>query len=42
LKDLTKHTKIKTDLSLSELEKGVVKAGGKLAAIKAKQNIETV
>jgi aconitate hydratase len=42
LKDLTKRTKIETVLSLSELEKGVVKAGGKLAAIKAKQNIETV
>jgi aconitate hydratase len=42
LKDLTKRTKIETDLSLSEREKGVVKAGGKLAAIKAKQSIETV
>ncbi|MGD0407081.1 MAG: aconitate hydratase [Candidatus Bathyarchaeia archaeon] len=40
VKNLTKNTKIEVALSLSELEKGIVKAGGKLAAIKAKQNIK--
>jgi aconitate hydratase len=38
VKNLTKDTKIEVALSLSELEKRIVKAGGKLAAIKAKQN----
>jgi hypothetical protein len=40
VKNLTKGTKIEVALSLSELEKGIVKAGGKLTAIKAKQNIK--
>lgn len=37
VKNLTKDTKIDVILSLSDLEKSMVKAGGKLAAIKAKQ-----
>ncbi len=37
VKNQTKGTTIDVTLSLSELEKGMVKAGGKLAAIKAKQ-----
>jgi aconitate hydratase len=37
LKNQTKGTKIEVVLSLSSLEKEIVKAGGKLAAIKAKQ-----
>ncbi|MBT0159257.1 aconitate hydratase [Candidatus Bathyarchaeota archaeon A05DMB-2] len=37
LKNRTKGTEIRVDLSLSEAEKQVLKAGGKLAAIKAKQ-----
>ena len=37
LKNLTKGTTIEVTLSLSELEKSMVKAGGKLAVIKAKQ-----
>jgi hypothetical protein len=37
LKNQTKGTKIEVMLSLSSLEKEIVKAGGKLAAIKAKQ-----
>jgi aconitate hydratase len=40
VKNLTKGTQIEVALSLSELKKGIVKAGGKLAAIKAKQNIK--
>jgi aconitate hydratase len=37
IKNLTKGTTIDVTLSLSNLEKSIVKAGGKLAAIKAKQ-----
>jgi aconitate hydratase len=37
IKNLTKDTTIKVTLCLSDLEKSIVKAGGKLAAIKAKQ-----
>ena len=37
LKNETKGTTIDVTLSLSDLEKSLVKAGGKLAAIKAKQ-----
>ena len=37
VKNLTKDTTFEVALSLSELEKSMVKAGGKLAAIKAKQ-----
>ena len=37
IKNLTKDTTIKVTLCLSDLEKIIVKAGGKLAAIKAKQ-----
>jgi aconitate hydratase len=37
VKNLTKGTTIDVTLSLSDLEKSMVKAGGKLAAIKAKQ-----
>ena len=37
VKNQTKGTTIEVTLSLSELEKRMVKAGGKLAAIKAKQ-----
>jgi aconitate hydratase len=37
VKNLTKGTKVDVTLSLSDLEKNMVKAGGKLAAIKAKQ-----
>ena len=37
VKNLTKGTTFEVALSLSELEKSMVKAGGKLAAIKAKQ-----
>ena len=37
VKNLTKGTKIEVTLSLSKLEKSIVRAGGKLAAIKAKQ-----
>ena len=39
---LTKGTKIDVILTLSELEKGIVKAGGKLGAIKSKQKINTL
>jgi aconitate hydratase len=38
LNNLTKSNEIEVGLSLSELEKRIVRAGGKLAAIKAKQN----
>ncbi|HMK94162.1 MAG TPA: aconitate hydratase [Candidatus Limnocylindrales bacterium] len=37
LKNQTKDTRIEAVLSLNSLEKGIIKAGGKLAAIKAKQ-----
>ncbi len=37
VKNLTKGTSVEVNLSLTELEKSIVKAGGKLAAIKAKQ-----
>ena len=37
VKNLTKGTTIEVTLSLTDLEKNMVKAGGKLAAIKAKQ-----
>jgi aconitate hydratase len=37
IKNLTKGTTIEVALCLSDLEKSMVKAGGKLAAIKAKQ-----
>ena len=37
IKNLTKGTTIDVTLSLSDLEKSLIKAGGKLAAIKAKQ-----
>jgi len=37
IKNLTKGTTINVTLSLSDLEKSLIKAGGKLAAIKAKQ-----
>jgi aconitate hydratase len=37
VKDLTKGSEIMVALSLTDLEKSMVKAGGKLAAIKAKQ-----
>jgi aconitate hydratase len=37
LKNLTKGTTIEVTLCLSDIEKSIVKAGGKLAAIKAKQ-----
>jgi aconitate hydratase len=37
VKNLTKGTSIDVILSLTELEKQMMKAGGKLAAIKAKQ-----
>lgn len=37
IKNLTKGTTIEVTLCLSDLEKSMVKAGGKLAAIKAKQ-----
>jgi aconitate hydratase len=37
VRNLTKGTKVDVTLSLSDLEKSMVKAGGKLAAIKAKQ-----
>ena len=37
VKNLTKGTDIEVTLCLSDLEKNMVKAGGKLAAIKAKQ-----
>jgi hypothetical protein len=40
VKNLTRATRIDVILTLSKLEKGIVKAGGKLAAIKAKQNIK--
>ena len=40
VKNLTKSTKIDAALSLSELEWSIVKTGGKLAAIKAKQNMK--
>jgi aconitate hydratase len=41
LKNHTKGTEIRVNLSLSDLEKQVLKAGGKLAAIKAKQAKKT-
>jgi hypothetical protein len=37
VKNVTKGVEIQVLLSLSEREKGVIKAGGKLAAIRAKQ-----
>lgn len=37
VKNQTRGTEIQVTLSLSDLEKSMVKAGGKLAAIKAKQ-----
>ena len=37
VKNLTQNTTIDVNLCLSDLEKSLVKAGGKLAAIKAKQ-----
>jgi hypothetical protein len=37
VKNATKGTSIDVTLNLSDLEKSLVKAGGKLAAIKAKQ-----
>jgi aconitate hydratase len=37
VKNLTKGAEIEVALSLTDLEKNMVKAGGKLAAIKAKQ-----
>jgi len=37
VKDVTKGAEIKVELDLSDREKAMVKAGGKLAAIKAKQ-----
>jgi aconitate hydratase len=37
LMNKTKGAKIQVNLSLSELERSLIKAGGKLAAIKAKQ-----
>jgi len=40
VKNLTKGTKVDVALSFSELEWSIVKAGGKLAAIQAKQNIK--
>jgi aconitate hydratase len=40
LKNLTKSLRVEVALSLSEFERGIVKAGGKLAAIRAKQNLE--
>jgi len=42
VKNLGKGTKIDVTLSLSELDKGIVKAGGKLASIKAKQNTKNL
>jgi aconitate hydratase len=41
VKNRTKGTKVDVTLSLSELEWSIVKAGGKLAAIKAKQKHKT-
>jgi aconitate hydratase len=38
VRNVTKGTEIQVTLGLSSLEKSIVKAGGKLAAIKAKQN----
>ena len=40
VKNLTKSTKIEVILTLSELQRGIVRAGGKLATIRAKQNIK--
>jgi aconitate hydratase len=40
LENQTKGTRIEVRLSLSSLERDIVKAGGKLAAIKAKQKID--
>ena len=37
IKNLTKGTEFKVNLNLSEMEKSMVRVGGKLAAIKAKQ-----
>jgi aconitate hydratase len=37
VKNVTKGAEIKVELDLSDREKGILKAGGKLAAIKAKQ-----
>jgi hypothetical protein len=37
IKNVTKGVEIQVELSLSDREKDVVKAGGKLAAIKDKQ-----
>jgi hypothetical protein len=40
VKNVTKGVEIKVELCLSDREKDMVKAGGKLAAIKAKQTIK--
>jgi hypothetical protein len=37
MENVTKGVRVRVELSLSDCEKGVIKAGGKLAAIKAKQ-----
>jgi aconitate hydratase len=37
VKNVTNDVRVRVELSLSDREKGVIKAGGKLAAIKAKQ-----
>jgi hypothetical protein len=37
VKNVTKGAEIKVELDLSDREKSMLKAGGKLAAIKAKQ-----
>jgi aconitate hydratase len=37
VKNVTKGAEIKVELDLSDREKGILKAGGKLAAIKSKQ-----
>jgi hypothetical protein len=37
VKNLTKGTELKVNLNLSEMERNMVRVGGKLAAIKAKQ-----
>jgi len=37
VKNVTKGAELKVELSISDREKGMLKVGGKLAAIKAKQ-----
>jgi hypothetical protein len=37
MKNITKGSEIQVELDLSDREKSMLKAGGKLAAIKAKQ-----